>query len=129
MSNDSRKPKGSPGGTGGEYDRKRTGTAGLPPLTGRVDTLVPPLRLSDERKGKAPELRPGERPESAQGRFGRYLGANLEGDRAGAELDALRVLYGPQVSPPSISTIRTAATWARPPRPEGTRAPPTSWRP
>lgn len=99
MSNDSRKPKGSPGGTGGEYDRKRTGTAGLPPLTGRVDTLVPPLRLSDERKGKAPELRPGERPESAQGRFGRYLGANLEGDRAGAELDALRVLYGPQVSP------------------------------
>lgn len=32
MSNDSRKPKGSPGGTGGEYDRRRGGGSGLPPI-------------------------------------------------------------------------------------------------
>lgn len=53
MSNDSRRPKGSPGSTGGQFDFKPGGAGDLPPLDGER-ARINALRAPGDEKGRHP---------------------------------------------------------------------------
>lgn len=65
----------------------------------RVITLLSDqMQLADERKGKVPVLKPDDDSVSAQSKLARYIINNMVGDRTKSEEEAIKTLYGGEVT-------------------------------
>lgn len=64
------------------------------PETERITTLLTEkIPLKNDRKGKVPSIAHGDTPLKIQGKLGRYLANNFDGDKAQASINAIKACY------------------------------------
>lgn len=63
-----------------------------------ISLLSDQMQLAEDRKGKVPVLKPDDDSVSAQSKLAKYIINNMVGDRTQSEEDAIKTLYGGEIT-------------------------------